>query len=57
MEQEQENIVLLGSRFEILNKHIDLWNPKDLNSVQLKVAEAMQEYAELYHKSKLSKLS
>jgi hypothetical protein len=57
MTPEQKEIILLGARFEILNKHIDLYYLYDrdgefdhdhANLRIEKVAAAMQEYAELY---------
>lgn len=54
MSEEQKEIVLLGSRIEILNKYIDF--SKDGVIEREEAIKAMQEYAELYHTAKLSKL-
>lgn len=54
MTEEQKEIVLLGSRFEILNKYIDF--SKDGIIEREEAIKAMQEYAELYHVAQLRKL-
>jgi hypothetical protein len=54
MTEEQKEIVLLGSRFEILNKYIDF--SKDGVIEREEAIKAMQEYAELYHVAQLRKL-
>ena len=54
MTEEQKEIVLLGSRIEILNKYIDF--SKDGIIEREEAIKAMQEYAELYHVAQLRKL-
>lgn len=54
MTEEQKNIVLLGSRYETMNKYIDLSN--DDGTIAKGIAEAMQEYAERYHIAQTKKL-
>lgn len=53
MTEEQKEIVLLGSRFEIMNCFVDL--SQDDGTISKGIAEAMQKYAELYHGHQLSK--
>jgi hypothetical protein len=55
MTEEQKDIVLRGARYEIMNKYVDLSNAKDL-SMHRAIAEAMQDYADLFHMAQLSKL-
>lgn len=51
MTKEQKEIVLLGSRFETMNKYIDL--SQDDGTISKGIAKAMQEYAERYHHAKV----
>lgn len=50
MTEEQKEIVLFGSRIEILNKYIDF--SKDGIIEREQAIKAMQEYAELYYLAK-----
>ena len=50
-EREKIEIVLLGSRFETMNKYVDLSH--DDGTISKCIAKAMQEYAERYHISKV----
>lgn len=51
MTKAQIEIILLGSRFETMNKYVDLSN--DDGTISKGIAKAMQEYAERYHISKV----
>ena len=51
MTDEQKEVVLLGARFEILNRYIILSKLE-----KEAVANAMQVYAELYHIAKTDKI-
>jgi hypothetical protein len=54
MTQEQKDIILYGARYEMINACI--YYDTGIIDVE-KMAEAMQRYAEMYHRNELSKLS
>lgn len=54
MTEEQKEIVLLGSRYEIMNRYVDLSNADQ--EIVDGIAKAMQHYADLFHEARTSKL-
>lgn len=53
MTEEQKKYILFSSRYEILNKYLDV-SEYNVNILD-KIIMSMQEYAELYNTAKLSK--
>lgn len=54
MTEEQKEIVLLGSRYEIMNRYVDLSNADQ--EIVDGIAKAMQHYADLFHEARTRKL-